>query len=119
MANRTPKEVFTAHVTALGNENVEGILANRNDESVLITAERTYKGRAEIGAFFRKLLTELPKAKWGLDAEVYQQNVLYIEWTARSSKNNVSDGVDTFVFKDGLIAIQTARCSLVMSKLNA
>jgi SnoaL-like domain len=119
MATRTPKEIFTAHVTALGNENVDAILANRNEDSVLITAERTYKGRTEIGAFFRRLLAELPKATWGLHAEIYQQNVLYIEWSAKSAKNNVGDGVDTFVFKDGLIAMQTARCSLVMSKLNA
>lgn len=119
MTNRTPKEIFTAHVAALASGNIEGVLANRDDDSVLITAERTYKGRAEIGAFFGKLIAELPRAEWGLDAEVYQQNVLYIEWTAKSEKHNVSDGVDTFVFQDGLIAIQTARCSLVMNKLDA
>jgi SnoaL-like domain len=119
MSARTPKEIFTAHVTALGGGNVEGILALRTEDSVLITSERTYKGKAQIGAFYRKLLAELPNAQWALSAEVYHADVLYIDWTCKSDKHNVADGVDTFVFKGGIIVSQTARCSLVLSKLGA
>lgn len=119
MTHQTPQEIFAAHVTALANRDVEGILALRSEDSVLITAERTYKGRTEIGVFFDMLLAELPRAQWGLTAEVYHADLLYIDWTCKSARYNVNDGVDTFVFKDGLILSQTARCSLVLSKLGA
>jgi hypothetical protein len=119
MSTSTPKEIFTAHVTALGEGNIDGIVALRTEESVLITNERTYKGKAQIGAFFKKLLAELPQAQWSLTAEIYHQNVLYIDWGCKSTKHTVTDGVDTFVFKDGIIVTQTARCSLIVSRLNA
>jgi len=119
MPDRSPKDLFTAHGTALSNGQIEGILALRNETSVLITSERSYRGKAEIGAFFHKLLAELPNPQWGSSAEVYHANVLYIDWTCKSDKHDVFDGVDTFVFEDGVIATQTARCTLALAKLNA
>jgi len=38
--------------------------------------------------------------------------VLFIEWTADSEKTKVDDGIDTFVFRDGLIRVQTVRYTL-------
>jgi hypothetical protein len=35
--------------------------------------------------------------------------VLYLEWRATSGSADLDDGVDTFVFKDGKIAVQTVR----------
>jgi len=35
--------------------------------------------------------------------------VLLLEWTADSATNRVDDGVDTFVFRDGTIWVQTVR----------
>jgi len=39
--------------------------------------------------------------------------LLFLEWTADSTRASVSDGVDTFIFKDGLIQYQTVRCTIV------
>jgi hypothetical protein len=35
--------------------------------------------------------------------------VLFLEWAADSAVNRVDDGVDTFVFRDGMIWAQTVR----------
>ena len=84
-----------------------------------ITREMREAGVEEIGAFYRKLLAELPGAEWALSAEVYSGNVLYIDWSCKSDKHTVTDGVDTFVFEGGIITAQTARCTLKLNKLRA
>jgi ketosteroid isomerase-like protein len=116
---RTPQDIFTHHVTALGGRDLDGIVADYTEASVLITAERSYRGRREIRAFFAALLDALPEAKWALTTTTYEGQVLYIEWTADATTHRVSDGVDTFVFDADSIAIQTAHCSLVKTALNA
>ena len=35
-----------------------------------------------------------------------------LEWTANSAKTKIDDGIDTFVFKDGFILVQTVRYTL-------
>ncbi|MFJ3310777.1 hypothetical protein ACIPSA_49155 [Streptomyces sp. NPDC086549] len=38
--------------------------------------------------------------------------VLFMEWSADSEANTAEHGVDTFVFRDGLIQTQTNRYAL-------
>ena len=38
--------------------------------------------------------------------------MLFLEWAAVSSATKVEDGIDTFVFRDGLIRVQTVRYTL-------
>jgi hypothetical protein len=35
--------------------------------------------------------------------------VLFLEWTATSAATKVEDGIDTFVVRDGQIAVRTVR----------
>jgi len=44
--------------------------------------------------------------------QVYEGDVLYIEWSAVSEKTRVTDGVDTFVFAGDAIRVQTVRCTV-------
>ena len=44
--------------------------------------------------------------------EDYADDALFITWSATSAKARVTDGVDTFVFRDGLIRVQTVRCTV-------
>jgi hypothetical protein len=39
--------------------------------------------------------------------------VLFIAWSADSASMRVEDGIDTFVFRDGLIRVQTVRHTLL------
>ncbi len=38
--------------------------------------------------------------------------MLFLEWAADASSTRVDDGIDTFVFRDGLIRVQTVRYTL-------
>jgi predicted SnoaL-like aldol condensation-catalyzing enzyme len=116
---RTPQQIFDHHGMAMDSRNLDAILEDYTDQSVVITAERVYRGKREIRAFFSALLDALPQAEWAVPVMIFEGNALYIEWTVKSSGHNVNDGVDTFVFAHGAIALQTARASLVKSRLDA
>ncbi|MET9186615.1 hypothetical protein ABZX63_15320 [Streptomyces tendae] len=38
--------------------------------------------------------------------------MLLLQWSATTGTHEVTDGVDTFVFRDGLISAQTVRYTL-------
>ena len=61
---------------------------------------------------FTKLLSEVPQAIWDIKTTIYEGDVLLLEWGAEGGGNRVEDGVDTFVFRDGLIRVQTVRYTL-------
>ena len=42
---------------------------------------------------------------------MYEDNVLYIEWWADLGDMRC-DGIDTFIFEDGLITIQTVKYTI-------
>jgi len=50
---------------------------------------------------FTKLLADLPNAKWDLPTQIYEDDILFLEWAAESAATRTTDGIDTFVFRDG------------------
>jgi hypothetical protein len=43
------------------------------------------------------------------DDTLREEDIMLLEWAASSSRNRVDDGIDTFVFRDGEIRVQTVR----------
>jgi hypothetical protein len=41
-----------------------------------------------------------------------KDDILFLEWGAEGGGNRIEDGIDTFVFRDGLIRVQTVRYTL-------
>ena len=60
----------------------------------------------------QQLLADVPDAKWALPTQIYEGDILFLEWTADAARTRVEDGIDTFVFRDGLIRVQTVRYTL-------
>jgi hypothetical protein len=106
---RTPQEVFAHHGKALAAGDLDEIVADYADDSVLITPAGAARGRDGIRQAFAKLLADLPNAAWDLKTQIFDGDVLFLEWAADSAINRVDDGVDTFVFRDGSIWAQTVR----------
>jgi hypothetical protein len=106
---RTPKEVFAHHGQALAAGDLEEIVADYTDDSVVITSAGVARGKDDIRQVFVKLLDDLPDAAWNLKTRIFDGDVLLLEWAAESAANRVDDGVDTFVFRDGMIWAQTVR----------
>jgi ketosteroid isomerase-like protein len=110
--SRTPQEVFAHHGQALAAGNLDQIIADYTDDSVVITPAGASRGKDGIRKMFVKLLDELPNAAWDLKNQILDGDVLFLEWAADSAANRVDDGVDTFVFRDGMIWAQTVRYTL-------
>jgi ketosteroid isomerase-like protein len=109
---RTPEEVFAHHAQALGAGDLDEIVADYTDDAVVITPDGAMRGRDGARAAFTRLLSDLPDAAWELKTQVYGDDVLFLEWVAECATARAEDGVDTFVFRDGLIKAQTVRYSL-------
>ena len=80
---RTPQEVFAHHAGDL-----EGIVSDYADDAVFITPDGVRRGKDGVREGFVKLLED--------DLE----------------RTRVDDGIDTFLFRDGLIRAQTVRYTL-------
>jgi hypothetical protein len=74
------------------------------------------RGKDGVRAALAKLLDDLPNAAWDLKTQIYEGEVLFLEWAADSAAGRVDDGVDTFVFRDGMIWIQTVRYSVLTKR---
>jgi uncharacterized protein (TIGR02246 family) len=109
---RSPEEVFAHHAQALGAGDLDEIVADYADDAVFITPAGVLRGKDGIRAAFTQLLADVPNADWELKTQIYENDVLFLEWAATAAATKVEDGIDTFVFSDGLIRLQTVRYTL-------
>jgi ketosteroid isomerase-like protein len=109
---RTPQEVFAHHAQALGAGDLDEIVADYAQDAVFISPAGVLRGHEGIRAAFTRLLADVPSAQWDLKTQLYEDDVLFLEWTADAGATRVDDGIDTFVFSGGLIRVQTVRYTL-------
>jgi ketosteroid isomerase-like protein len=101
--------VFQHHGQALGAADLDEIVADYADDAVFITPAGVKRGKQGVREGFTQLLADLPEASWDLKTQIYEGDILFLEWGADARTNRVEDGIDTFVFRDGLIRVQTVR----------
>ena len=106
---RTPEEVFSHHAQALGAGDLDEIVADYADDAVFITPAGVKRGKDGVREGFTQLLADVPNATWELPTQIYEGDILFLEWAADAARTRVEDGIDTFVFRDGLIRVQTVR----------
>ncbi|MGV0627665.1 nuclear transport factor 2 family protein [Mycolicibacter minnesotensis] len=103
---RTPQQIFDHHIEALIARDVDELLVDYADDSVLITAAGVAQGTAGIRAAFSQLSAALADAAFEIKSQTYHEDVLLLEWTLDAPAFAV-DGVDTFVFGADSIRVQT------------
>jgi ketosteroid isomerase-like protein len=106
MTTRTSEEVFAHHGQALGAEDLENIVADYAEDAILVVQKKVYRGKDGARQVFTQLLSDVPQAQWELET-VFADDVLYLEWKATGGARKVEDGIDTFIFQDGMIRAQT------------
>ncbi|MBA3843191.1 MAG: nuclear transport factor 2 family protein [Actinobacteria bacterium] len=109
---RSPQEIFAHHAEALIAGDIDGIVADYADDAVFITPTGVRHGKEGVRAGFVALLADLPSAEWAVPTQIFEGDVLFIEWNAVSSATKALDGIDTFVFDGDLIRVQTVRYTL-------
>jgi predicted SnoaL-like aldol condensation-catalyzing enzyme len=103
------KEVVTHHLNSFLDNNLEAVMSDYTNESVLITQDTTYTGLEEIKGFFAGLIMHFPQqmSNLVLDKLVTNNNLVYIVWHASTPNLQVPFGSDTFIIKDNAIYQQT------------
>jgi len=110
--SRTPQEIFAHRAGALIAGDIDEIVADYSDDALFITPDSVLRGKDGVREGFTRLLTDLPDAAWDVPTQVFEDDVLFIEWNAVSEKTRALDGIDTFVFSGDLIRVQTVRYTL-------
>jgi ketosteroid isomerase-like protein len=102
--------VFEHHLAALGSGDVEEVLKDYTEESVLITADGTFTGLTALRGFFAAAIAGLFKPgtyDFTMDVVRVAGEVAYCVWHASCAEAEIVFGTDTFVVHDGKIATQT------------
>ena len=95
---RSPQEIFKHHAEALMAGDLDEIVADYTDDAVVITPRGSHHGKDGVRESFVALLADLPDAKWDVPVQIFEGDVLFIEWTAETPMARGTYGVDTFVF---------------------
>ena len=85
---RTPQEVFQHHTEALIAGDLEGIVADYSDDAAFITPAGVLHGKDGVRQGFTKLLSDLPSAEWDVPTQIFEGDVLFIEWNAKSAEHD-------------------------------
>ncbi|MEP7232307.1 MAG: nuclear transport factor 2 family protein [Ginsengibacter sp.] len=103
------KNIVERHLNSFVDNDLDGVMADYTNESVMITQDATYTGIKEIRAFFIELNVHFPKQKssFELGKLVAKDDLVYIVWNAKTPSLHVPIGSDTFIIKDGKISQQT------------
>ncbi len=108
---RTPQETFQDHLKAVGAEDLDAIVADYAEDAVLITPSGVVRGSDGVRQAFTALLGEIPDAKWTVPTQIFEGDILFIEWTA-GVREGPRRGRRHLVFRDGLIQVHTVRYTL-------
>ena len=103
-------DVLDHHLQAFTAGDVDEILKDFTEDSILIEPEATHRGLADLRTFFAGLFDSLFKPgsyDFTMDRSTVEGDVAYIVWHSKNQGVDVSLGTDTFIVRDGKIAVQT------------
>jgi hypothetical protein len=105
----TTESVLDHHLNALLAGDVEAILADYGETSVLTTPDATVRGLAALREFFGGVVTDLLQPGSVIEAttRVVDGEHAYIVWHGESEKYRFPFATDTFVVRDGKIVFQS------------
>jgi hypothetical protein len=105
----TASDVFAHHLEAFGAGNIDDILADYTEHTVMIYGDKVWRGLAGARDFFHMWLDELLPAGCRFDLIDSQavDDLVYITWTAESQDFVFDYGTDTFLIENSNIVRQT------------
>lgn len=103
------KQVLEHHWETFKENDLEGVMADYTEESILITPDATYKGLDAIRENFVQAFKAFPSEEnpLTLNKTVVQKDVGYILWEASTNDFELRFATDTFLVRDGKIIRQT------------
>jgi ketosteroid isomerase-like protein len=107
---QTTRQVLEHHLGSLGVGDLDGILNDYTDDSILIGSDGPLRGRQAIRGFFEGVLSSLFKPgtyEFTMDTLHVADDIAYIVWHANCASADIVFAADTFVVRNGKIAVQT------------
>lgn len=101
--------VLNDHLEMFGEQDLDGIVADYAEDAIVITNDVTYRGTEEIRGLFAELFREFSadNVSFSLEKQTVEDDIAYIIWEAETPENDYEFATDTFVVRDGEIAVQT------------
>lgn len=105
----TSEAVLQNHLSSFMENNLNALMTDYTNDSILITPDTNYTGLEEIEGFFIDLMSHFPKKKSivELDKTVIDDELVYIVWHGKTPSLEVSFATDTFIIKNSKILRQT------------
>src|SRR3954468_12489820 len=104
---RTPQEIIADHGAAVAKLDLSAILKDYREDSVILTSQGALEGLAGVESFYKQALGMLPEAEFSVVSVTYGADAALMLWSAFFVAGEIKDGVDTFVFDQGAIRLQT------------
>lgn len=105
---RSFNEVFDDHLKLSEVGDFESdFKRNFSPDIVVLTGFGVFRGYQGVRKLAVQLENELPKARYHHKTKIVDEEMAFLEWTAISNENEVTDGVDSYLFKEGKIVAQT------------
>jgi predicted SnoaL-like aldol condensation-catalyzing enzyme len=103
--NDASRSIVMNHLNSFIDQQLEGVLSDYTEESVLITQDASYTGPEEIRGFFTGLMAYFPNEAPGvkLDKLIVNNDLVFIVWHATTPSLEVKLGTGTFIIRDGKI----------------
>ena len=103
------ENVINHHLASFAENDLEAVVSDYTDGSIIITPDSTFKGIEQISSFFEGLFPGFPSdsTAFVMDNMVIENEVVYIIWHCSTPSLDIPLGTDTFIIKDGKINVQT------------
>jgi ketosteroid isomerase-like protein len=102
MSTETTRAVLDHHMKAMDEADVDGVMSDYAEDCVFISGGNILRGIEQV----RNVFTRVPAgmaSQMEMQHYVSDGDIAYIVWTMP----NGAKGTDTFVMRDGKIAVQT------------
>jgi hypothetical protein len=120
LENRSTEEVFEEHLALRAMNNPEDDIARNYATNVVLLSNRgLFLGIDGLRHCVSLLCDELPDARFTYTQRLCHGEMAFLRWTAESARNQVIDGVDSFVIRQGRITAQTIYYTIISSSTAA
>jgi hypothetical protein len=103
------KKIIEHHFSAFKENDLESILSDYSDESIIFTPDTVYRGLKQIESLFLQAFRSFPKGQTTIiiDKFIINGNLGYVVWHGEAPKFFVSFSTATYVINNGKIIRHT------------
>ena len=114
-ATEETKKIWKHHIDAWNARDLDEIMKDYSEESILIGNSKVYRGTEAIRGVFASLYEIFDNGSNLIDPEVIVKEVIYITWNFTPKDDDSYFGTDSFVIENGIVIYQTV-ASLLYEK---